>query len=416
MRIWRKVLVGLLALLVLGSGVAVWLAVDTAPRVAARDDVTPADIDRAMVLARHHDPRKGRPGRTRWLMLTERDLDLLLQQAARRGLLAQAQARVQLQPGLLTLQASLPAPRALWLNIELVLQQTATVPEVAGLRLGRLPLPPGLALPLLRRAAASRGLEADALLALVDLERVVMLKGRVMASYKAGPQALQQLRAMVLPADDQQRLLAHRTRLAAFSHTWQLETASLADLLPPLLALARERAAGAGDAAAEYRAALLALTLHALGTQAADWAPAATRGPPARPLPVHLQGRNDLALHFLVSALIAAEAGTPLADAVGAWKEMADARRGGSGFSYADLLADRAGARFGDLAVRVPARLQARAPAGLTDDQLMPPVDGLPEQLPEDAHLARYGGLQGEGHQRLLADIEARLDTLPLYR
>ena len=78
------------------------------------------------------------------------------------------------------------------------------------------------------------------------------------------------------------------------------------------------------------------------------------------PLIVTLQQRWDYPLHFLISALVAAEAGTPLADAVGLWKELTDARRGGSGFSFEDLAADRAGTRFGELAIRDPARLQAR--------------------------------------------------------
>lgn len=415
MRWLMRGLLGLCVLGVLGAGLALWLAVDGAPMVTARDDVTPADIDRALRLARVHDPRQGRPGRTRWLTLTERDLDLLLQQAARRGL--PGQATVRLQPGQLTLMASLPALAGRWFNTELVLQQTATVPDVARWQVGRLPLPPGLALPLLRWAAERRGLQPDVLASLVDLERVVVLQGRLMASYRTGPQALQQLRAMVVSSEDQQRLQAQMSRLAQFTRTWPGDAASLADVLPPLLALAAERSAAEGaDAAAEHRAALLALALQALGPPGRGWWPDAVRWPKPRPIAISLQQRHDLALHFIVSAVIAAESGTPLADAVGAWKELADARRGGSGFSYADLLADRAGTRFGMLAVRTPQKLKPRLTGGLRDDQLLPSIDGLPEQLAEDAHLERYGGLHGEGHKRLLAEIEARLDALPLYR
>jgi hypothetical protein len=79
----------------------------------------------------------------------------------------------------------------------------------------------------------------------------------------------------------------------------------------------------------------------------------------------------------------------PLADAVGPWKELADARSGGSGFSFNDFAADRAGTRFGVLAVRDPARLQARLAAGLTDADLMPQVSDLPEYLPQSEFVAR---------------------------
>jgi hypothetical protein len=144
--------------------------------------------------------------------------------------------------------------------------------------------------------------------------------------------------------------------------------------------------------------------------------PAAYQWAQPRPLYVLLRGRPDTAQHFLVSAVIAAEDGTPLADAVGLWKELADARRGGSGFSFNDLAADRAGTRIGELAVRDPARLQQRAATGLADRDLLPEVGDLPENLPEAEFVARFGGVGGAGYKRLLADIDARLDAQPLWR
>ena len=50
----------------------------------------------------------------------------------------------------------------------------------------------------------------------------------------------------------------------------------------------------------------------------------------------------DLAQHFIVSAVIAAAGGTPIAAAAGVYKELNDARDG-SGFSFSDIAADRAG-------------------------------------------------------------------------
>jgi hypothetical protein len=139
--------------------------------------------------------------------------------------------------------------------------------------------------------------------------------------------------------------------------------------------------------------------------------------PVARPLVVTLQQRHDLALHFVVSALLAAEAGTPLADAIGLWKEVDDARRaGGSGFSFADLAADRAGTRLGQLAVRDPARLQERLAQGIDEADLMPRTDDLPEDLPLDEFQRRFGGIGGAGYARIVATIEARLDALPVLQ
>ena len=54
-----------------------------------------------------------------------------------------------------------------------------------------------------------------------------------------------------------------------------------------------------------------------------------------------LAGRQDLAKHFAISAAISAHSGAPLADAIGLYKELEDAR-GGSGFSFDDLAAEPA--------------------------------------------------------------------------
>jgi len=400
--------------LVLLAVLALALAVESQPRVPRRDQVSPADVDRAVGMLRRHDPRRSPPGQLRSLSLSESDVDLLVQHAARRWL--GADTRVRLQPGRLLLQASVAAPRGHWFNIDLVLRQSAVVPEVERLRVGRLPLPEALAMPLLRAFAARRGLQPDALLAMHWIERVALGGGSLSVSYRIDPETVSRLRAALVAPAEQQRLRAYHERLALLTQDMRGQTRSVATLLPPLFALAAQRSAAGGNAAAENRAALLTLTFYANHRPLGMLVPAAYQWPTPRPAFVTLRQRADFALHFLVSAVIAAEAGTPLADAVGLWKELADARRGGSGFSFNDLAADRAGTRFGELAVGDATRLQQRVAAGLSDADLLPPASDLPEHLPEAEFTARYGGVGGAGYQRLLAAIESRIDALPMFR
>jgi hypothetical protein len=406
-------IVPLLAAL-LAALLAMALAVEATPRVASRDDVSPADVDRAVALARRHDPRGAPPGQLRSVQLSERDIELLLDHATRHGLAAHT--RVQLRAGSMLVQASVAAPLGRWLNIELELRQTAALPAIERLRVGRLPLPAALALPVLRAVAARQGVPADALLAIDWIERVTMGGGQMIVSYRIDPDSARRLReALVAPAD-QQRLRAYAGRLAALAQDSKGDEVSLARLLPPLFALAVERVAAGGSAVAENRAALLTLTFFANRRPLGMIVPAAHGWPQPRPLAVTLQRRHDFPLHFLISALIAAEAGTPLAEAVGLWKELADARRGGSGFSFNDLAADRAGTRFGEMAVREPLRLQARIAAGVDESDFMPDASDLPEFLPEAEFTARYGGVGGAGYGRMLAEIDARIGALPLFR
>jgi hypothetical protein len=134
--------------------------------------------------------------------------------------------------------------------------------------------------------------------------------------------------------------------------------------------------------------------------------------------PITLAGRRDLAKHFTSSAALAAQGGSLFSDAVGLFKELTDAN-GGSGFSFPDLAADRAGVRFAELATGGPQQaglLQHAARAGLAEGDLMIELQGLPEALTREQFERDYGGTQGEPYLALAEHIERRIDGLRLYR
>lgn len=185
----------------------------------------------------------------------------------------------------------------------------------------------------------------------------------------------------------------------------------LGELLTPLFAAATTRSAG-GDPAAENRALLGLLAGWASGRTL--WARDGARLADYR---LTLGGRRDLGRHFLVSAAIAASGETALSHLVGLLKEIADTGSG-SGFSFADIAADRAGARFGELATRSPdeaRELQRRVATGLADTELLPAVGDLPENLDGTAFRARFGTPAGESYRALIAEIDRRIASLPLY-
>ena len=134
------------------------------------------------------------------------------------------------------------------------------------------------------------------------------------------------------------------------------------------------------------------------------------------PRQVTLHGRGDLARHFIVSAAIAAFAGSPLADAIGLYKELDDAR-GGSGFSFVDLAADRSGTLFGQLGSsdRV-AELQRRGAALTGESAIIPDIAGLPEDMAEAEFKRRFGGVSAPAYRAMLAEIERRVAACALYR
>jgi hypothetical protein len=104
-----------------------------------------------------------------------------------------------------------------------------------------------------------------------------------------------------------------------------------------------------------------------------------------------------------------------VADAIGVYKEMADSRHG-SGFSFADLAADRAGTRFGELLNRKSPRLNALLDKELNDGDLIPVISDLPESISAVEFQRRFGNTNSPAYQQLTAEIERRLDALPLYK
>lgn len=129
---------------------------------------------------------------------------------------------------------------------------------------------------------------------------------------------------------------------------------------------------------------------------------------------VTLRGRNDLARHFWVSAALAVLSDENRSMTVGIGKEMMDAAPGGSGFSFIDLSANRAGILFATLATKdqkSAQRMQQRIRQGLGSDDFLPEIQDLPEGITSDQFQQIYGGLGGTETQRLVAEIERRLST-----
>jgi len=130
-----------------------------------------------------------------------------------------------------------------------------------------------------------------------------------------------------------------------------------------------------------------------------------------------LRGRDDWPKHFFVSAALTVITASTVSDASGLLKEEKDAA-GGSGFSFADLLADRAGTTFATVATRSEGSaraLQARLGTGFRVDDFFPRADGLPEGIQDADFQARYGGVGGAGYRRLEEEIEGRVAACPAY-
>jgi hypothetical protein len=189
-----------------------------------------------------------------------------------------------------------------------------------------------------------------------------------------------------------------------------------AALVESAFAKARRDSAG-GDAVLQNRAAILALGI-ALGHEKiarlaglggdADLVrrASAVRGNAT------LRGREDWPRHYLVSAAFVVLENPLFSDSAGLVKEALDTVNRGSGFSFADLAADKAGILFAEAATRDEASaraMQARLQKGFDVEAFFPPVSDLPEGLSAEQFRSQYGGVGGRGYRRMLQEIDRRL-------
>lgn len=417
---WRRLAMLTLALsllLALLAAALLLLLPSQQARVAPESELSAHDVERALQLARRHDPRRAIPGVVRGLSLSPHEAELLLNLAAARlhpGRWALTLGAEQMQlSGSLRLPAN---PLGAWLNVELHWRQRPGLPQLVALRLGRLPLPPALAPWLLQRVLAWQGLSGWQAIGAATVQQVRLRPQRIDIVYAWSTDAPAQLVAALLPAREQERLRVYAERLAGLAAATPGDPGQpLSAVLPPLFALAHQRSAAGENAALENRAALLVLGMAANGIGLGTLLPARAAELATRPVRLTLAGRNDFPQHYLSSAVLAAETGTPLADLIGQYKELADARSG-SGFSFNDIAANRAGTRIGELAVAAPVLLQQRLARSRSDLDLLPDVSDLPEFVSAAEFNRRYGPPGAAGYESMMRDIEARLAATPLLQ
>ncbi len=414
-RLVKWLAVGLAVGLPLALLTTVALAVSSTPFVQGREALTPSLVLRAEQLLREHNPRRVRTGQLRVAEIAGDDVNLMASYAASRLGLAMA---VEVRDGQAVVRTSVPIPRSPvggYLNITAVIPESAGVPRPTHVTVGRVSMPDAVANWMLRYVLRRLSPPEGEQLAADMIRSVSMPDGRLRVEYRWRNDTADRMRALAVPADDAERLRAYHERIANVVRALPPERRSMLDLLVPLMELARVRSSAGGDPIVENRAALIAAAFYVNNVGMAAVVADAERWPRARTRTLLLRGRGDLTRHFLVSAVLTATAGTPLSDVVGLSKEIEDSR-GGSGFSFSDLAADRAGTAFGALAVGDARRLQDSMSGATTEDDLMPAITGLVDNMPEAEFNARFGGIDSPAYREVLAEIDRRVGACRLYR
>lgn len=190
--------------------------------------------------------------------------------------------------------------------------------------------------------------------------------------------------------------------------------------LSRVLKVARQRSSDAGNAS-EYRSAILAMSLY-FGTEELESIIGKVKVSDLDDCQPNkkasLAGRRDLLQHFIVSAGLKVLADNGMPYAVGEFKELLDSGPRGSGFSFADLAADRAGLKF---AGYIFSHAGKSGPyhdvfEKLPEAYFFPDITGLPEGLTEKEFVKYYKNVNSIMYDAMLADIDKRINSLFLYQ
>lgn len=399
-------LVGLVALVSEGRPL---VAAGSEPGGAALDDGQRAWARRWL---RANDPRGLPDGAKVSLSISEAEATLLANYLI--APLDTGRASVTIGHGRAELLGSIRPPwnsSGAWLNLSLELVAGSGLPEIQAARVGGLPLPAGLI-----RLLAGRALEGLSRARVLDALALTPGQARVAYTWRRG--AVDAVGTNLLAPEEQALVLLYQADAMALAAAGaSAQPLPLAELLTGLLRKAQARSKG-GDPVVENRAALAAAFAYANRRLVRDLAAGAgpARQPPMRS--VVLRGRRDLAQHFTSSAMVAAQGSSLVSDAIGLFKELSDSD-GGSGFSFVDLAADRAGVRFAELATGDAigaTQVEVAAVTGLDEDDFMIRIEGLPEAIPRVRLEQVYGGTRGDAYRRLVGVVEARIGRLRLYR
>lgn len=407
----------LFALLV-GFTVLPWLILDDAPAIEPPSEFRRTDLAWVKSLFQKHDPRRQTPDVVHSILLDEAEVNRLLNYAVElrrvNGIAA------ELTPGLATLTATLAMPRnpfGRYLNL------TADVADVPGgvriqhLQLGSLPVPGALADGFAR--LTHRWLLRDETYAALAgaFSRVNFDENQATLDYRWHPVLMTQIERksaeLLIAPEDQARMLVYAEHLDTLIKRYPHgRTVALVEVAAPLFAFARTID---GDEAEENRAALTALGAYLTGIslpKLLEGDSQSIRRAPRVLLALH--GRRDFAEHYVISAALAVNGGSRMANAIGLIKEEEDATKG-SGFSFTDLAANRAGVQLGEHALgRNAAQVQQRLATARNDTDLMPNFRDLPEFMSQDEFDRKFGPIGGPRYQQIIDRIDARLAAHPL--
>jgi hypothetical protein len=397
----------------------IFFGIGDTPEVRLGWSLTHEDILRAKKIL--HEGSKTRPDEIGTIELSEKDLNLAANYLLNRYSNSAAVIEIVNNKVRFHVTMTLPDNRiGRYINISFRLgnEDGNTLPVITKFKAGKLLLPAKVAAFVIDNIIRHSSLNQYFILATRPIKAVGIEQKKISITYFSSTETLIQARNFLTRGDDTPAMSLYQQKLtdivARHDPEWRL---SLAELLQPLFALAYQRST-LESAIEENRAAIFTINDYVNKSETKRFLSSPLLNVSGkRYFPAFLYKRIDLAQHFIGSAAITASVNGQVAKVVGEEKELSDAQ-GGSGFSFVDLAADKAGTRFGEMATSSPenARKIQRLMSVIKDySDFMPDPRDLPENMNEDDFKKRYQSVNSPAYQELSKLIDARIAATPIY-
>nr|WP_319392354.1 hypothetical protein [uncultured Desulfobacter sp.] len=408
--------------------------IDKHPAVGKPPELSFDQVKRMEQLVRLYKPYSMSVKQSRRVKISEQDLNLLATYGACQFVEYVAVfPRIRLADSSINIRAAVKIPRTPfgeYVNTACVLEPENGRLRIGSIRAGSIRVPGTLITTALSYLGQTLLAPDDYKLILQILEAVHSVAigpQQLRFTYDWNPDDINRLhesqKSMLIAPEHQYRLIVYTNALTEICRIFKehgVKNVSMVRVIRPLFKLALAQSKVSKEPVEENSALLQAISLFCLGRGVEHFVSkerALDVKPPER-ITLTLWGRQDLVKHFFVSAGIAVSGGTNLSNFAGLAKEVNDSG-GGSGFSFADLAADRAGVRFAELATgsaRKASAVQQTMATVKTEDQFMPRIDNLPEGIMELQFKKRYSDFDSTAYRLVEDEIARRINACPVYQ
>jgi hypothetical protein len=398
------------------------------PLVTEANEPSHYDIARLKSILKRHDPRTLQQGETGYAYLTEKDLNTLL--LTSQSLLKTLRADSRIQSNTLTIALTTSLPDNQFgqysnLSIELSNKENKAL-QINAIHFGKLGISGLFIMPVWNAMHHLLSYQRDYNKLANTIKTIQLSNDQLQVSYIADWNLVKDIQqsgqALLLSAQERDLLLVYQQQFIKILNSLSPgQSHSISAILQPMYQFASKHHAPASISPAdENRLIFLMLAMYAANK---DLNILLGEHAKAHPLPRHrrrltLKQRTDLMQHFFISAFLASSTNSALANATGLFKEISDSY-GGSGFSFADLAADRAGVRLGELAIASPSsakHLQQQLAQYHAETDYMPSIKNLPEQLQHNVFKVHYGTTEDPRYLAMQTEVDRRLDRCELFK